>query len=176
MPYGQSRAADLIALGAAGVAAHVAEPGLAGVARPLLLADYARGVPAGEAFYRSLPYLSWTNVYVGDPLMRVARPRSAGGDRDGDGIPDRGDNCRELPNPDQRDHDGDGYGDRCDADYDGDGRVGGADLARQARAAARGLPGHDLSGDGKTDGRDRALLQLQWGLPPGPGPSGRRAQ
>ncbi len=37
-----------------------------------------------------------------------------GPDTDGDGVSDADDNCKLVPNPDQRDKDGDGKGDRCD--------------------------------------------------------------
>jgi hypothetical protein len=86
--YGQSLAADLVHLGAAGVAAHVREPTLAAVARPeILLPAYARGAPAGEAFFRSVPFLGWTNLWIGDPSMRTAdREASPPLDRDGDGL------------------------------------------------------------------------------------------
>ncbi len=46
---------------------------------------------------------------------------NAGGDTDGDGIPDATDNCPAAPNPDQADGDMDGEGDACDGDTDGDG-------------------------------------------------------
>src|SRR5262249_40276370 len=171
---GQSLIADLIHMGVAGAAGHVEEPLLAGVTRPMLLVDYARGAPAGEAFYRNVPYLSWMNVYVGDPLMQVARPFPAVPDSDGDGVPDRRDNCREQPNPDQRDADGDGFGDVCDADFDQDGVVGMSDVVRFERAlrAHEHLPGADLDGDGAVDDRDRSLLHVMLGHPPGPGIAG----
>jgi hypothetical protein len=38
-------------------------------------------------------------------------------DRDRDGVPDEVDNCVNTPNPDQRDSDGDGVGDACEADW-----------------------------------------------------------
>jgi uncharacterized protein (TIGR03790 family) len=170
-PYGQSLIADLIHLGVAGAAGHVDEPLLSGVTRPMLLFDYARGAPAVEAFYRNVPYLSWMNVYVGDPLMQLARPFAAVADMDGDGVPDRTDNCREQPNPNQRDADGDGFGDLCDGDFDQDGVVGVSDVARFERALRAGtrLPGADLDGDGAVDDRDRSLLHVQLGHAPGPG-------
>ncbi|WP_205829504.1 thrombospondin type 3 repeat-containing protein [Microbacterium sp. MEC084] len=44
-----------------------------------------------------------------------------GVDRDGDGIADASDNCERQPNASQADLDGDGAGDACDGDIDGDG-------------------------------------------------------
>jgi hypothetical protein len=167
--YGQSLAADLIHGGVAGVAGHVDEPVLAGVTRPMLLVDYARGATAVEAFYRNVPYLSWMNVYVGDPLMQLSRPFKPVADSDGDGVPDRTDDCREQPNPDQRDADGDGFGDACDGDFDQDGVVGPSDLARFARALRARMPGTDFDGDGAVDDRDASLLALWMFRPPGPG-------
>ena len=179
--YGQSLAADLIRLGAAGVAGHVLEPSLSGVARPhLLLREYALGTKAVEAFYRSLPYLGWTNVYVGDPLMTIANPVAArAADQDGDGVPDARDNCRDVPNPDQRDTNGDGFGNLCDADVDGDGWVttswGRAErpgdveqIALSAQNFER-VPDHDLDGNGKVDVRDVSLAYVLLFQRPGPG-------
>jgi uncharacterized protein (TIGR03790 family) len=179
--YGQSLAADLIHLGAAGVAGHALEPSLSGVARPhLLLREYALGAKAVEAFYRSLPYLGWTNVYVGDPLMTFPGPVPArSGDQDGDGVPDARDVCRDVPNPDQRDSDGDGFGNLCDADVDGDGWVttswGRAErpgdveqIAISARDFER-VANHDLDGDGKVDVRDVSLAYVLLFQRPGPG-------
>jgi hypothetical protein len=48
-------------------------------------------------------------------------------DVDSDGVPDSMDNCPQLPNSNQADHDGDGQGDACDLDDDDDGVPDGDD-------------------------------------------------
>lgn len=182
--YGQSLLPDLIGLGVAGAAGHVDEPTLAGVARPhILLWHYARGATAIEAFYRSVPYLGWMNVWIGDPLMQLPpEQRSPGGDdRDGDGLADDEDNCLAQPNPDQRDADEDGFGNLCDPDVDGDGVVTTSwgrttplaergDLEWIALAAREEVydPKLDLDGDGAVDASDVAIATLWLFLPPGP--------
>jgi len=189
--YGQSLLADLLRLGAAGGAGHINEPTLPGVARPhVFLRRYAEGVPAGEAFLRAVPYLGWMNVYVGDPLMTIphpAEPLGEDADLDGDGRPDTLDNCTDVPNPDQRDSDADGYGNACDGDVDGDGRVTTSwgdlyptpkrgDLEEIARSAEREryVADHDLDGDGRVDAGDVSRAQLWLFRPPGPsGVAGR---
>ena len=180
--YGQSLVADLITLGVAGSSGHVDEPTLPAVPRPyIMLRRYALGEPAVEAFYKSLPYLGWMNVYVGDPLMTIGEPASASDDRDGDGVPDGDDNCLALPNADQRDTDGDGYGNLCDGDVDGDGVVTTSwgeiyplsmrgDVEWIALSVRSGLydPNHDLDGDGAVNPRDVSIAQLGLFQPPGP--------
>lgn len=49
-------------------------------------------------------------------------------DTDGDGSDDALDNCTLTANPDQRDSNGDGFGNACDADINDDGRVNSQDL------------------------------------------------
>ena len=66
---GQSLIGDLIREGLTGAAGHVAEPFLDGIARPqILFAAYLSGFSVVEAYYLALPYLSWQNVVIGDPL------------------------------------------------------------------------------------------------------------
>ena len=184
--YDQSLAADLIRLGATGVAASAFEPLLIGLARaPILFRNYFEGATAIESFYRAVPYLSWMNVYLGDPLMTSTVRITAGGDSDGDGVPDTRDNCLHFPNADQRDTNGDGFGNLCDADFDGDGRVSAGwgalppgttgDLDVLARAVAQGRydADLDLDGDHDVDADDAGIASLWLFLPPGPSGASR---
>jgi hypothetical protein len=118
------------------------------------------------------------NVYIGDPLLRVASPAGPDpADLDGDGVPSRRDNCSAIPNPRQRDTDGDGFGNLCDPDLDNDGTVTTSwgqrplgDLDRIARAIAQRSyqPDYDLDGDQQVDAADLSLAQMWLFLPPGP--------
>lgn len=69
----QSLSLDYIAEGATAATGHVDEPYLEATPRPdtLLVAYLLRKRTLGEAFYLSIPYLSWQNVVFGDPLMRL---------------------------------------------------------------------------------------------------------
>lgn len=181
--YGQSLLADLIRLGVSGAAGNVFEPLLTGVTRPEVLfrAHAQTSRSAGAAYYKSVPYLGWMNTYVGDPLMPAPSSAAAPDDRDGDGVPDASDNCVRIPNAAQRDSNGDGYGNLCDADVNGDGVVDtswGAVSPPDARGdyeavaitarSGGGDPDHDLDGDGDVDATDLTLVQLQLFHPPGP--------
>ena len=65
-------AADYIHEGASGVSGHVDEPYLQYCPRPeFVLPAYSSGRNLAESFYMGIPALSWMNVVVGDPLMRL---------------------------------------------------------------------------------------------------------
>jgi uncharacterized protein (TIGR03790 family) len=71
----QSLTADYIHEGATGASGHVDEPFLAGVPRPnYLLPAYASGRNLAESYYLAIPWLSWQNIVIGDPLCRLGRP------------------------------------------------------------------------------------------------------
>ena len=74
----QSLTGDLIRAGVTGVSGHVAEPFLDGSARPqILFPAYVAGFNLAESFYLSIPYLSWQNIVIGDPLCAPFKRASA---------------------------------------------------------------------------------------------------
>jgi hypothetical protein len=90
-------------------------------------------------------------------------------DSDGDGVPDRNDNCTTAANPDQRDSDADGYGNLCDADFNGDGFTNALDLGRfKAEFFETGALHTDMNGDGVVNSLDLGLFKKKFFLPVGP--------
>jgi hypothetical protein len=99
-------------------------------------------------------------------------------DSDGDGVVEAADNCRLARNgagdaassgAAQRDTNGDGYGNVCDADFNNSGWVDALDLAllRVALGSSR-YPDRDLDGNGTVNATDLALFRTLYGKPPGP--------
>ena len=87
--------------------------------------------------------------------------RYAGGDADGDGVPDGNDNCPDTPNADQADGDSDGIGDVCDDcpndsdnDADGDGVCGDVDNCPTVANADQTDSDGDTLGDACDDDDD----------------------
>lgn len=89
-------------------------------------------------------------------------------DADHDQVDDGFDNCLGVANTSQRDSDGDGYGNICDADLDNNGRVNFADLAMFRSAFGTADPDYDLNGDARVNFADLAVLKSLFGKPPGP--------
>jgi len=89
---------------------------------------------------------------------------------DEDDILDPDDNCKYVTNADQRDTDGDGYGNICDADLNNDGITDFLDLGLLKSCFF--CPGSDLdcdlNGDGTCDFLDLGLMKRMFFQPPGP--------
>ncbi len=102
---------------------------------------------------------------VRDPLPLV--------DSDGDGVDDEVDNCTNVVNPDQRDTNGDGYGNACDADLNDDCSVNFGDLAliKGAFFPLPYDPDADFDGDGFVNFGDLAFMKSTFfnSVNPGPG-------
>lgn len=89
-------------------------------------------------------------------------------DSDGDGVPDICDNCTQVANADQRDTDGDLYGNRCDTDLSGDGVTNLLDVGLLKLEFLTPGPNGDFNGDGIVNLLDVGVMKQYWLLPPGP--------
>lgn len=89
-------------------------------------------------------------------------------DSDGDGYADTADNCVLVPNADQRDTDGDGFGSACDGDLNDDCWVDFVDLAVFKSVFLTADPDADLDGSGLVDFQDFILMRPQFYRAPGP--------
>ena len=89
-------------------------------------------------------------------------------DADNDGICDDRDNCVLVANVDQRDTDGDGFGNVCDADLNNDCIVNFADLHLIRSLFFTRDPNCDLNGDGWVNFPDLHLIRSMVFAEPGP--------
>ncbi len=91
-------------------------------------------------------------------------------DTDADGFADNVDNCPKTANPTQVDADGDGFGNACDADFNGDRVVDTLDQALflKAYGSSQGqaafLPAADMDGNGHINALDLARFRRRFGL------------
>ncbi len=95
-------------------------------------------------------------------------------DSDNDGVPDSVDNCSELPNPEQRDNDGDGHGNLCDGDLNQDCVVNAMDLwvFKRAFVVPDPSPVPDFNNDGVFNSDDLDILAPLFFQTPGPSGAG----
>ena len=95
-------------------------------------------------------------------------------DDDGDGTVNVFDNCLAVPNPDQLDTDGDGYGNLCDGDLNNDGKTNTLDLNlyKLAHRTNVGNPSYnpdaDFNGDDRINTLDLNIYKTLHRKPPGP--------
>lgn len=89
-------------------------------------------------------------------------------DSDKDRVDDLIDNCIMTSNPVQRDTDGDGFGNFCDADLNNDFIINKLDLKLFSIAIKTQDPNADFNGDQRVDESDQALLEKMLESKPGP--------
>lgn len=89
-------------------------------------------------------------------------------DADRDDVADATDNCTLVANANQRDSDGDGFGNACDADLDNDGRVNFADLGLFRQRFTTTDPHADFDGNGVVNFADLGTFRTLFGRAPGP--------
>lgn len=102
-------------------------------------------------------------------LFLFAGKALAGGDADGDGVADSVDNCSQLANLDQRDTNGDGFGNVCDPDLDNNNIVNVIDLGLFKSVFFTGDADADFDGNGVVNVVDLGTLKVFFFGPPGPG-------
>jgi hypothetical protein len=88
-------------------------------------------------------------------------------DTDGDTVPDALDNCTLIANTDQRDTDGDNYGNMCDGDLNDDGIVNFFDFGLFKTHFGTIEPDADFNGDGIVNFFDFGLFKQMFGKQPG---------
>jgi uncharacterized protein (DUF1800 family) len=93
-------------------------------------------------------------------------------DSDGDGVNDTLDNCIDAANTNQRDSNGDGFGNACDADLDDSGFVNFADLSLFKSAFGSNNADADFDDSGFVNFADLSAFKVMFGKPPGPAGSG----
>lgn len=114
--------------------------------------------------------LNSVNQFVGSPgaPFQSLVANFAGNDDDGDSIPNDQDNCVEVANANQRDSDGDGIGNICDADLDNNCAINFQDLGLLKQAFFTGDQDADLNGDGVVAFIDLGIMKFTFFSPPGP--------
>lgn len=115
------------------------------------------------------------NIYKG-PLLAVlsalaassALAQAGSGDVDDDGFTDSQDNCLFVANGAQRDTDGDGLGNACDADLNQDCVVNVVDLGLLRSVFFTADDDADFNGDGQVNVVDLGIMRQQFFDAPGP--------
>ncbi len=89
-------------------------------------------------------------------------------DTDGDGVTDNLDNCKLVINSNQRNTDGDSFGNICDPDFNQNNVVDPVDFNSLKAKLGQVSANHDLNGNGIVDPLDLNILKTYLGKVPGP--------
>ena len=154
-----------------------------GNALPYPREQYSVLLPAGKTMDAMIPTLaSGARIPIFDRGLQLTTATASAAtlttylaaDTDADGVPDYQDNCTLVKNANQRDTNNDGYGNICDADFNGNNKVDVADLnaLKAAYNTAVGNPRYnpdiDLNGDTKINVIDLNILKSYYLKAPGP--------
>ncbi len=90
---------------------------------------------------------------------------------DSDGVGDACDNCQMIANANQRDTNADGFGNVCDADFNGDGVVNLSDFSAFRASFGKAEHDADINGDGTVNLSDFSAFRALFGGTPGPSAS-----
>ncbi len=124
-----------------------------------------QSLPLGLTVSDSTQLVATAIGFVQRELVREPLPLV---DADGDNVDDDVDNCTAVANPDQRDTNGDGFGNLCDADLNDDFIVNALDLGILKLAFFGADADADLNGDGIVNVVDLGIFKLAFFAPPGP--------
>lgn len=89
-------------------------------------------------------------------------------DTDSDGVADNLDNCKLVANVNQRNTDGDNFGNICDPDFNQNQIVDPLDFNSLKAQLGKASANHDLNGNGIVDPMDLNILKTYLGKAPGP--------
>ncbi|MEM9056733.1 MAG: thrombospondin type 3 repeat-containing protein [Pseudomonadota bacterium] len=140
--------------------------------------DWAKSFPPGTVGVDAVVHLITDDIYIDITFVEwgvgfsggaVAWQRATrGSDSDSDGVENSSDNCTLVANADQRDTNGDGYGNACDPDITDDLAVNAQDLALFKAAFFSTDADADFDGDGFVNFVDLAVMKDFFFAPPGP--------
>ena len=134
--------------------------------------DFAEIAARGwTATSKSLTSYVWEYLGNASPIGSTPPPAPVPppvSDVDGDSVADALDNCSRVANLDQRDTNGDGYGNLCDADFNNNGIVDSGDGALLKAAFGQRSPDFDMNGNGIVDSNDAQMTKVRFGQAPGP--------
>ena len=164
-----------VSFGAGGVGAYVGEPKGQYFDYASQIISLQCAAPQGSVGFfgcNGSPGYWESNPYVHQSYQLLVLQRSTGGgcvDTDADGVCDNVDNCPTKPNPDQKDSNGNGVGDACEAvvakcDMDGDADIDKLDIAaitKLRNKPASANPKADADGNGTINVNDARACVLR---------------
>ncbi len=103
-----------------------------------------------------------------DGAPQATAGRILAGDADGDGVMNVMDNCLEANNADQNDSNGDGFGNLCDTDLNGDCSTNAIDLGLLKLVFFSADVDADFNGDGAVNAIDLGIVKSRFFGAPGP--------